>query len=809
MRMRSAIFSGLFSALVAMLSFQGVLLFCTTAHAVDRTWDDGDPNNSFWDSSANWSDDTQPGPADKAIVGGNPEVNTLEIFGDLENSGTIDITTGTLQPTGSSIVNDGTINVGDGTAIPSGFNPGNLSTISGTGEVVLLNSDNLVGSKAVVTGGSNAGVPVTNGVGHTIRGEGTIQLHWINNGVFQAEETSGDSSAKFIMDNMSFINNGQLRTSPGASITMNNVAYSQGVGGQLIADTDNMFFSGVNTVLAGGSLETVGGGSFNQMNVNSATTLSGITLNAPFNAIMTAGSGDLVGTSAGIINNSVITLDGQGGGVAELRFSSPGTIDGSGEVLLDGETSRSVVTANVQLTNGSSHTIRGAGTLNGINFVNDGTILAQALTESVLSQNSTMTNNGLMRADSGATLLFQSSNSTTTQGSSGVIEAADGGAVELRTTSITGGSLTTTGSGAITVVTQDPVLRDLTITTGSVVNIPAGLRMNLAGSGITNNGTITVNSTSVNTVSTLEYDSSLTLDGTGEIVVNTVGNQIARIRGGTVNGVLTQAAGHTVRGDGWLIGSVVNNGRIEGDSPAEPIRVFSTLTGTGTLKNVVIDGSFSIDFGIHSPGDSTTIADIEGSYDVVNLGRVALEIGGLTPGTEHDQLDGSSDPNSAFTLGGTLDVLALDTGGYTPTAGDRFTIIQSSNAISGTFASVNFPDALGGRFVTWDPVDYLTDPNAVSLEIATVDFFDADFDEDGDVDNADLGLWEAAYASTAIGDANNDGRSDGLDFLIWQEQFGLGVPTPLVAAATNVPEPNWVVLVSMALILCLNRREIV
>ena len=780
----------------------------SSVFAGTQTWDDGDPNDSFWDSNQNWSDDTQPGPADDAVVGGNPEVNTTEIFSELDNSGTIDITTGTLQPNDGT-VNGGTINVGDGSAIVSQFNPGSLSSISGSGEVVLMNSDNVALSRAVITGGSNSSVPVTNGANHTIRGEGTIQLHWINDGIVRAEETTGDSSAALYMDNMSFVNNGELRSSAGASIFMNNVVYSQGVGGQLIADTDGMFFSGVNTVLSGGSLESVGGGSFNQLNINSATTLSGIVLNAPFNAIMTAGSGDLVGTSSGITNNSVITLDGQAAGAAELRFSSAGTIDGSGEVVLAGETTRSLVTAFVGITQGVNHTIRGAGRINGNSLVNNGTILAQALTESVLSQNSDMTNNGLMQADSGATLRFESSASAV-QGPSGVIAAADGGTVELRTASITGGSLETTGSGVITMVAQDAVFSDLTITAGSNVAVPAGLRLNWAGSGITNNGTVTLNSNSINSVSTLEYDSSLTLDGAGEIVINTVGNQIARIRNGGGDHTLTQAAGHTIRGDGWLIGSVVNNGSIEGDSPTEPIVVFSSLSGTGTLKDVVINGSFSVDFGIHSPGNSTTIADIDGSYAIQGLGRLVLEVGGLTPGTEHDQLDGSGDPNSAISLGGTLDVLALDTGSYTPTAGDRFQIIQSSNPISGTFSSVNFPEYLGGREVTWLPVDYSTDPNAVSLEIASVDFFDADFDEDGDVDNDDLTNWQTGYGTLGAGhtdgDANGDGLVTGADFLIWQEQFGLGVSSLLVNSVP-VPEPGAATLLCVGCLFCGFRRR--
>ena len=80
--------------------------------------------------------------------------------------------------------------------------------------------------------------------------------------------------------------------------------------------------------------------------------------------------------------------------------------------------------------------------------------------------------------------------------------------------------------------------------------------------------------------------------------------------------------------------------------------------------------------------------------------------------------------------------------------------------------------------------------------IATVDFLDADFDEDGDVDNDDLDIWQTAYGDTALGDANGDGRSDRLDLLVWQGQFGLGL-TPLAGIVAAVPEPATILLLCL------------
>jgi hypothetical protein len=62
----------------------------------------------------------------------------------------------------------------------------------------------------------------------------------------------------------------------------------------------------------------------------------------------------------------------------------------------------------------------------------------------------------------------------------------------------------------------------------------------------------------------------------------------------------------------------------------------------------------------------------------------------------------------------------------------------------------------------------------------------ADFDNDGDVDGADLVEWRAAYAATAVGDADQDADSDGADFMIWQREVGVTASLPTASA---VPEP--------------------
>lgn len=78
--------------------------------------------------------------------------------------------------------------------------------------------------------------------------------------------------------------------------------------------------------------------------------------------------------------------------------------------------------------------------------------------------------------------------------------------------------------------------------------------------------------------------------------------------------------------------------------------------------------------------------------------------------------------------------------------------------------------------------------------------FAADFNADGVVNGADLGLWRTGFgkatgAVRADGDADSDGDVDGSDFLTWQRQRGSGAAAPAAGAA---PEPGAGVLAVLA-----------
>ncbi len=123
----------------------------------------------------------------------------------------------------------------------------------------------------------------------------------------------------------------------------------------------------------------------------------------------------------------------------------------------------------------------------------------------------------------------------------------------------------------------------------------------------------------------------------------------------------------------------------------------------------------------------------------------------------------------------------------------------------GVFGEI-FPEADAGVSEPTGPsridslLDWSRDYTAVggnySIGLAAVSGFtpplEADFDDDGDVDDFDLAAWTdnfglASGASHTQGDADRDLDVDGGDFLLWQRQAGSGGLAAASSAA--VPEP--------------------
>lgn len=110
-----------------------------------------------------------------------------------------------------------------------------------------------------------------------------------------------------------------------------------------------------------------------------------------------------------------------------------------------------------------------------------------------------------------------------------------------------------------------------------------------------------------------------------------------------------------------------------------------TLAGTGTINGAVTSAATI------APGLSAGTLTVNGSVTMNTDNVLALEIGGATPGTQHDQLV----VNGPLAAGGTLSVSLINGFGATAQLGDAFVLATATSAITGAFT--NAPS--GSRFL--------------------------------------------------------------------------------------------------------------
>ena len=156
--------------------------------------------------------------------------------------------------------------------------------------------------------------------------------------------------------------------------------------------------------------------------------------------------------------------------------------------------------------------------------------------------------------------------------------------------------------------------------------------------------------------------------------------------------------------------------------------------------------------------------------------------------------------------------------GHTP---DQGMLLLTGTGATGSVDNSLVYEAAGNSFRILG-VDMLTTPEKeaggfttledTSFQFAFIDFLnpliapgggsflEADFNQDGNVNGADLTTWKSGFGTgttKAQGDANADGKVDGADFLVWQRQFGQAPPATVAAGA--VPEPATALLSGLGL----------
>ncbi len=425
-------------------------------------------------------------------------------------------------------------------------------TLGGGGELVMRTSGDPYDARLQWNYGSLA-----QEAGHTIRGEGLIEVGIpANLGL-----VSADAAGRVLwLTGNPKSNNGVFQATGGGILRVSSVQISQGSGGVIRGDGGTVQFD-AGTSITGGSLVTAGGGvieSIGSTELRDVTNLGDYHIPSGRNAF-------LLGSA--IVNDGTIRINPDaGGGDAILYAGSYGlTVGGMGEIVL--RTSGDPYDARLQwyygdLTQAAGHTIRGEGLIEVGMPDNLGLISADAPGRALWMTGNPKTNNGVFQATGGG--ILRASSVQISQGSGGIIRGAPAGVVRFEQgTTLTGGSLETTGDGVIE-ATAWTELRN--IANRGDLRIPGGGQVSLLGASIVNDGTIRVHSDDGGGDAILYAGAyGLTVGGTGEIVLATSGDPYdARIQ--WYYGDLTQSAGHTIRGDGMIsVGMPANYGLVAAD----------------------------------------------------------------------------------------------------------------------------------------------------------------------------------------------------------------------------------------------------
>ncbi|HEX2473526.1 MAG TPA: hypothetical protein VHK01_02200, partial [Lacipirellulaceae bacterium] len=164
------------------------------------------------------------------------------------------------------------------------------------------------------------------------------------------------------------------------------------------------------------------------------------------------------------------------------------------------------------------------------------------------------------------------------------------------------------------------------------------------------------------------------------------------------------------------------------------------------------------------PGNSPAMVNFDNNIGFGATTTLAIELGGITPGSQFDMLE----IGGAAALNGALDVTLIN--GFTPMPGNSFEILHADDGIFGVFSDVTLPTLAAG--LAWDVV-YTN--FSVLLQVSSG--LPGDYNHDGRVDAADYVVWR-----------KNDGSQAGYD--TWRTNFGRTAGSGTVLATEVVPEPS-------------------
>jgi fibronectin-binding autotransporter adhesin len=630
------------------------------------------------------------------VVGAFGDTTDVANVGALVNNGSTTIDTGatlklTNQPNGitdvvagSALNIFGTLKAGSASGLASlksiegqlVLANGQAATVtSGGGALTVSSSGSLdleAGTSLTVAGNlTNSGILATNQtVGHpanTLTVNGTLT----NNAGGSFDIGILDNATTDVANVKSLVNNGSIHISTGATLNLTNQP------------------NGITDVAAGSTLQIAG--TLNAGTANGLAKLASVEgtliLGNGQSTTVTPASGALTVSTSGFFAVEATTVNLTGslansgnltvGAGATLALTSPGAQTNSGTLALAGGTlsfgglaasltgKGTVTLANnasnviqgsiLGITLTTNNTIEGAGTIQNLGIVNQGSFIANQTTPLVINPNLLGLNNsqGTLEALAGSTLEI----------------SGGGGLTNFLLTTLTGGKY---------------------IVGGTLEFDGANIVTNAANISLSSKTALITDQNGVNALKNFTTNASqgtLTLSGNNSLT--TAGGSM------TNAGLLTIGSGSALTvGNGGLTSTPVNYTQTAGTTTVDGTLTSSTskttptlnlnggsLLGTGMLAySSVVDAS-----GTLAPGDSPTktgkLVDT-GSYTQDAAGALNIAIGGKTAGTQFDQFN----VTKTAALSGTLNLSLIN--GFVPAIGDTFIILNASS-VAGTFSKVN------------------------------------------------------------------------------------------------------------------------
>lgn len=666
-----------------------------TAGAVNDVWAD----NANWDTAVfpNNGSDTYLVSIDSGAGGAvvsldvNATIDTLFIGGNdelgINNNKSLSI----VGPSaGALLTNNGTL------SLNSIGNPSNLTiatgSISGSGEIVMGNNTQ---NRLLSDGGT-----LTQLSGHTIRGGGTFLANtggFVNQGSIIADQTTAltiDPNAN------GFLNEGVFQATGTGGLNFLTGVYTN-TGQTIDVANGSQLKLNAGVEIIGGNLQTTGTGVIRV--VGSTPILDSVGL---FGVLDIQNNTAI--TVKGFIENQDTILMSSIGNQTTLNFEGTQTLGGAGQLMMSDNGANRILSNNVVVTNGSGHTIRGAGQLlaNTGGMINNGTIVAEGSVALTIDPNGLgFENNGTLQASGTGGLTFNGGVYTNT---GETIDVADGSFLRIGSgVSMLGGTLTTTGTGQVVTTTSKPLLNGVTL--DGTFNLTNNTSIEIQN-GFTNNGTLNANS--IGNTTDIDFTGAQTFGGTGTIVLSNNGfNRIT-----TDNTVLTLGANQTLRGAGQLLantGGMINLGTIlqEGsvaltiDPNGLGFDNQATLKATGTGGITLNTGDYT------NTGRTIEISDgsalrlnngvkiTEGTLKTLGTGEVTVS--SSTPTLDTVVLDGVLNlPNNrsvtvldGITNNGTINLGSIGNTtdlimSGTPTLTGSGTIVMSNNAFNRIYGAV-------------------------------------------------------------------------------------------------------------------------